>query len=226
MGEAIAWKEENDGDTTRIRSVAFKYQALRDAAIEQVTRPDGTPYTVKSWAAAYWRASHTVKENSKSSGSLVFNLFPDEIMTELKENPDPPSFFEVYNVHKQQPNHWSKAKWRGRTVQIRVVLRDWAAPRTGKIVPTLAVDLMYPESTQLVGFYPLGFVAEVDRPKIAIGETRTMKIWTKGDGEIGIPTTKVWLFDESMSEEQIQDVLMFGRSASSLWEPEDFGLSP
>ena len=96
---------------------------------------------------------------------------------------------------------------------------------TGKIVPTLAVDLMYPESTQLVGFYPLGFVAEVDRPKIAIGETRTMKIWTKGDGEIGIPTTKVWLFDESMSEEQIQDVLMFGRSALSLWEPEDFGLS-
>jgi hypothetical protein len=28
-----------------------------------------------------------------------------------------------------------------------------------------------------------------------------------------------------MSEEQIQDILMFGRSASSLWEPEDFGLS-
>jgi hypothetical protein len=225
MGEAIAWKEENDGDTTRIREVAFKYQALRDAAIEQVARPDGTPYTVKSWAAAYWRASHTVKENSKSSGSLVFNLFPDEIMTELKENLDPPSFFEVYNVHKQEPNHWSKAKWRGRTVQIRVVLRDWAAPRTGKIIPTLAVDLMYPESTQLVGFYPLGFVAEVDRPKIAIGETRTMKVWTKGDGELGIPTTKVWLFDESMSEEQIQDILMFGRSASNLWEPEDFGLS-
>jgi hypothetical protein len=55
MSGAIAWKEENEGDTTRIRSVAFKYQALRDAAIEQVARPDGTPYTVKSWAAAYWR---------------------------------------------------------------------------------------------------------------------------------------------------------------------------
>ncbi|MEG5237040.1 hypothetical protein [Microcoleus sp. AT9b-C3] len=226
MSAAIAWKEENEGDTTRIREVAFKYQALRDAAIEQVTQTDGTPYTVKSWAAAYWRASHTVKEDSRSSGSLVFNLFPDEIMAELKENPDPPSFFEVYNVHKQQPNHWSKAKWKGRTVQIRVVLRDWAAPRTGKIVPTLAVDLMYPQSAELVGFYPLGFIAEADRSKVAIGETRTMKIWTKGDGETGIPTTKVWLFDESMTEEQIQDVLMFGRAASSLWEPEDFGLSP
>ncbi|MEG4944906.1 hypothetical protein [Microcoleus sp. F4-D5] len=119
MSAAIAWKEENEGDTSRIREVAFKYRALRDAAIERVTQPDGTPYTVKSWAAACWRASHTVKEDSRSSGSLAFNLFPDEIMAELKENPDPPSFFEVYNVHKQQPNHWSKAKWKGRTVQIR-----------------------------------------------------------------------------------------------------------
>jgi len=40
------------------------------------------------------------------------------------------------------------------------------------------------------------------------------------------PTTKVWLFDESLTEEQIQDILMFGRTASILWEPEDFGLSP
>ncbi|MEG4235739.1 hypothetical protein QUA40_27325 [Microcoleus sp. Pol11C3] len=38
--------------------------------------------------------------------------------------------------------------------------------------------------------------------------------------------TKVWLFYESMTEEQIQDVLMFGRATSSLWKPEDFGLSP
>ncbi|MEG4494839.1 hypothetical protein [Microcoleus sp. D3_18_C4] len=40
------------------------------------------------------------------------------------------------------------------------------------------------------------------------------------------PTTKVWLFDESLTEEQIQDLLMFGRTASSLWEPENFGFSP
>lgn len=185
MAIAIQWKLDNDGDTSRIREVTGKYQALRDAILEQRLKPDGSPYSIKSWARAFWVASNTKKVDeegnvlSKGKGSAVFNLFPDEIVQELNENPDPPNFFEVYGVHKQNPNHWSKARWSGRTVQIRVVLRPAAAPRTGIIRDTPAVDLLYPASTTLVGFFPLGIIAEKDRPKVAIGETRVMKIWTK-----------------------------------------------
>jgi hypothetical protein len=235
MSAAIAWKNDNDGDTTKIREISAKYQALRDTILDQVLKADGSRYSLKSWAAAFWRACNIaeVDENgnpkSKGRGSMVFNLFPEEIFVELKENPEPPSFFEVFNVHKQTPNHWSKARWSGRTVQIRIVLRDWGAPRTGTIVPTLAVDLMYPQSTTLVGFFPLGFVAEKDRPKIAIGETRTMKIWTsepKPGYASDFPTTKVWLFDESVSQEIVDQIIQKGRSAiPNLFTPEDFGLS-
>jgi hypothetical protein len=74
MGAAIAWKEENDGDTTRIREVSAKYQALKESALEQFADAEGQPYTQKSWAAAYWRAVH-FKATPLSTGSLVFNLF-------------------------------------------------------------------------------------------------------------------------------------------------------
>ncbi|MEG5251252.1 MULTISPECIES: hypothetical protein [unclassified Microcoleus] len=235
MSDAIAWKQNNDGDTSKIREVTGKYQALRDSILDRVLKPDGTRYSLKSWAAAFWRACNTAKvdENgdtvSKGRGSMVFNLFPEEIFVELKENPEPPSFFEVFNVHKQTPNHWSKARWSGRTVQIRIVLRDWAAPRTGVIVPTLAVDLLYPASATLVDFFPLGFVAERDREKVAIGETRTMKIWTsepRPGYTSDFPTIKVWLFDESVPQEVVDAIVKKGRAGiPTLFTPEDFGLS-
>lgn len=229
MSLAIAWKNENDGDTSRIREVTGKYQLLRDGILEQVLKPDGSPYSLKSWAAAFWRASNTKKVDedgnvvSRGKGSAVFNLFGDEIVQELNENPDPPSFFEVYGVHKQNPNHWSKGRWSGRTVQIRIVLRQAAAPRTGVMRDTPAVDLMYPASTTLVGFHPLGIIAEKDRPKVAIGETRTMRIWTKNGAEVE-GTRTAWLFGEDVSDEFIEEILTYGRNAPSLFDERDFGL--
>ena len=234
MSGAIAWKNDNDGDTTRIREVALKYQALRDSVLENMKKPNGTTYSLKSWSAAYWRASHNVKETSLSKGSLVFNLFADEIMTELKENPESPAFFEVYGIHKAEPNHWSKAKWLGRTVQVRVVLRDGlksGQPKGGSVkIPKLAVDLLYPGSATLTGFYPLGFVAEKDTHKLAIGETQTMVIWTgtgSAYGDAEHPTKKAWLFDPTqVSDEQIAETVKKGRSKESLFSPEDFGFVP
>jgi hypothetical protein len=168
-----------------------------------------------------------VGQDSLSKGSLVFNLFPEEIFVELKDNSDPPSFFEVFNVHKMTPNHWSTAVWNGNTVQVQVVLKDWAAPRTGVIVPTLAIDLRYPSSTQFVGFFPLGLVAEKDRAKMAIGETRTMKIYTKRKANSPTPTSGAWLFNEDLPEAFIDDILTYGRKGpNGLYKPEDYGYSP
>ncbi|WP_293134840.1 hypothetical protein [Microcoleus sp. bin38.metabat.b11b12b14.051] len=232
IGAAIEWKLANEGDTTRIREVTAKYQALRDSILDRVLKPDGTQYSLKSWSAAFWRAANTVniENNPDSTGSIVFNLFREEIILELKENPEPPWFFQVYNVHKMEPNHRAKVFWSGQTVQVRVVLRDWAAPRTGVIVPTLSADLLYPPSTQLPGFYPLGLVAEQDRSKIAIGETRTMKIYTWREQRPGqvteFSTTKAWLFNEDVPQQLIDDVLGKGRTSTGLYKPEDFGYTP
>jgi hypothetical protein len=226
MQVAIAWKTANDGDTSKIREVTTKYQAQRDSAIGTITKPDGTPFSEKSWAAAYWRATHNVKDDSLSKGSFVFNLFSEAIFVELRDNPEPPTMFEVYNIHKSEPNHWSKAVWQGRTVQVQITLRDiplWGAGN-GKLVATPFVMLSYPASSTLIGFFPLGPIVERDRTKVAIGETRTMKIWTK-EPNADIPTKKVYLFDETVSQNFIDDVLQFGRKeAERIWQDKDYGL--
>ncbi len=233
MRIAIEWKDANDGDTTKIREVTLKYQAQKDKAIEDFTKASGQAYSTKSWAAAYWRATHTNKDASRGRGSFAFNLFAEEIMTELKENPDTAAFFEVYGIHRSEPNHWSKAKWLGRTVQIRVVLRDGLKPNQPAdrpvMIPRLAIDLLYPGSTSLTGFYPLGFVSDKDTHKLAIGETRTMVIWTgsgKTYGDAEHPTKKAWLFDPAqVGDEQIAETVKKGRLLKdrSLFSPKDFG---
>ncbi len=227
MQTAIQWKTDNDGDTSKIREVAEKYKAIKEQAFDAIVGADGTPLSAKSWAAAYWRATHTVSDTSLSKGSFVFNLFPEEIFTELKENPEPPTFFEVFNVHKQDPNHWSKALWKGRTVQIQVITREREVTLrdgTKRTVPEPFVNLRYPQSTTLTGFFPLGFVANRDQGKMAIGETRTMKIWTVAS-EPEHPTKRVMLFDDTVNQEFIDDILQFGRlGAEKLWDNRDYGL--
>jgi len=182
MSAAIEWKEQNEGDTTKIREVSAKFQALKDSALEQFADANGQPYTEKSWAAAYWRAVHT-NTSELSTGSLVFNLFREEILTELRENPDTLEWFDVYNVHKQNPNVWSRGEWTGQNVFVRIVQR--LKPATGKQAARmeLAVDMRYPESTKNIGYFPLGWVAEKYKSKVAIGETREMRIFTRPDGK-------------------------------------------
>jgi len=228
MSAAIEWKEQNEGDTTKIREVSAKFQALKDSALEQFADAKGQPYTEKSWAAAYWRAVHT-NASELSTGSLVFNLFREEILTELRENPDTLEWFDVYNVHKQNPNVWSRGEWTGQNVLVRIVQR--LKPATGKQAARmeLAVDMRYPESTKNIGYFPLGWVAEKYKSKVAIGETREMRIFTHPDGkgmdETGrIYTKRACLFNQSLTQDQIDSLL--GNRPVGLYEPEDFGLPP
>ncbi|MEG4503838.1 hypothetical protein QUA81_13330 [Microcoleus sp. F6_B4] len=226
MQGAIAWKEQNDGDTTKIREVSAKYQALKESALEQFADANSQPYTDKSWAAAYWRAVHT-GAGELSTGALVFNLFREEIVTELQENPDTLPYFNVFNVHKQEPNVWSRGEWKGQNVLIRVVQR--MKPATGQQAARmeLAVDMRFPESTKNIGYFPLGWVGEKYRSKVAIGETREMRCYTDGKymDEAGRTITKtVRLFNQSLSQEQID--FLNGKMPAGLYGPEDFGLPP
>jgi len=226
MQGAIAWKEQNDGDTTKIREVSAKYQALKESALEQFADANSQPYTDKSWAAAYWRAVHT-GAGELSTGALVFNLFREEIVAELQENPDTLPYFNVFNVHKQEPNVWSRGEWTGQSVLIRIVQR--MKPATGQQVARmeLAIDMRYPDSTKNIGYFPLGWVGEKYRSKVAIGETREMRIYTDGKymDEAGRTITKtVRLFNQSLSQEQID--FLNGKMPAGLYGPEDFGLPP
>ena len=45
MSAAIKWKEQNDGDTTKIREVSAKYQALKESALEQFADANGQSYS-------------------------------------------------------------------------------------------------------------------------------------------------------------------------------------
>ncbi|MEG4850882.1 hypothetical protein QUB10_08220 [Microcoleus sp. B5-D4] len=226
MQGAIAWKEQNDGDTTKIREVSAKYQALKESALEQFADANGQPYTDKSWAAAYWRAVHT-GAGELSTGALVFNLFREEIVTELQENPDTLSYFNVFNVHKQEPNVWSRGEWTGQNVLIRIVQRMKPAVGQQAARMELAIDMRFPESTKNIGYFPLGWVGEKYRSKVAIGETREMRIYTDGKymDEAGRTITKTArLFNQSMTQEQID--FLNGKMPAGLYSPEDFGLPP
>ena len=72
MGNAIKHREQNDGDDRLIKQVAENARIKRD---ELLTTPkiNGKLYTGESWAAAYWRASHTAHTGT---AGLVFLVIP------------------------------------------------------------------------------------------------------------------------------------------------------
>ncbi|MEG3933747.1 MULTISPECIES: hypothetical protein [unclassified Microcoleus] len=226
MSIAIEWKNQNDGDTTKIREVSAKFQALKNSALEQLADANGEAFSAKSWAAAYWRAVHT-NATELSTGSLVFNLFREEIVTDLQENPDTLPYFNAYNVHRQTPSVWSRGEWKGQNVLVRVVQR--MKPAAGEVAARmeLAVDMSFPESTRNVGYFPLGWIPKEYQSKVAIGETREMRCYTNGkymEDSGQIITKTVRLYNRSLSQEQID--FLEGKFPAGLYKPEDFGLPP
>ena len=61
---------------------------------------------------------------------------------------------------------------------IRIVQRLKPASGEQAARMELAIDMRYPESTKNIGYFPLGWVAEKYKSKVAIGETREMRIFT------------------------------------------------
>ena len=94
----------------------------------------------------------------------------------------------------------------------------------------LAIDMRYPESTKNIGYFPLGWVAEKYKSKVAIGETREMRIFTHRGVNVWmklgewIYTKRACLFNQSLTQDQIDSLL--GNRPAGLYDHEDFGLSP
>jgi hypothetical protein len=198
MSKAIEWKENNEGDTSKIRQVVAKFRELKYDLIELVDE-NGELYEPQSWAAAFWKSSHNT-EDPRSRAGAVFTMFTDEICQHLLEikDRDEPKVLTVYGV---QHGHWAAPKksrlWNGEIVHIKPIIRHYG----GKVYN--ALELEWPDSTKTVGYHYLGILA--GKARLRLGVMRPMKIYSIS-WEGGV-TSKVMLFDPSMRTEEIMEML-------------------
>ncbi len=167
MSKAINWRDNNDHDTSKIREVAEKAKASREA-IYEVKDDDGNEFEKRTWNRAYWMASHDV--NSGDAG-LVFLIFPEEIIIELQNNKNPTVLVEVYAVQYSNLNApgWD---WNGQDVMMRVYIKNLKGKQYK------AVEMQYDGATKFTGFQHLGLVGAKSKGEVAIGETKKMQIFT------------------------------------------------
>ena len=192
MTEAIKWKEANDGNYKKLLEATTRWQEIAIDTIE--TLIDGQRLSIKSWAAAYWRVAN---DASSGSAGIVFTMFFDEILEELREAQEKPTpkFVEVYGV---QHYSWSAPQdkpWRGQLVNVKFVV----APRGKNGAGVLSADMMYPNARTQTGWHPAGIVAEAHRPRIIINETRQYLIYSVRFRRA--KTTAFILLDPDISEE-------------------------
>ncbi|MEB3190456.1 MAG: hypothetical protein VKL42_08955 [Snowella sp.] len=196
MGEAIAWKDENDGDSSRIREVAQATKASKDKILN-ATSTSGNSYSPESWVSAYWAAAHQAETGD---AGLVFMIFADEIVDKLKGAD--PSLAKVIDVYAVQYYSWAspqRTPWKGQVVTIRVLMSEYSGKQK------LAIEMKWAGAKTQIGWYMLGFVGDRAKAYLLPGHTRDMKIYSTGFAN-GV-TSLVELFDLSMSQDDINDYL-------------------
>lgn len=208
MGRAIAHREQNDGDDRLIKAVAENARLQRDKFLA-LPRRDGSFYTGLSWAAAYWRVSHTAHTGT---AGLVFLLFADEIIAQLNNTQLPEA--NVLMVYAVQYGSWAtprRAPWRGQEVDIRAYIQEVQSKKY------LALEMKWDGAKTQIGFHHLGLIGDKSHAYVLPGWTKRMKIYSASYENDKYPrkrtaedkTTRVYLFDLSMTEEQIRDFLGF-----------------
>ena len=196
MGEAIAWKEANEGDSTRIREVAQATKLSKEKILNAKSNR-GTSYSPESWVSAYWKAAHQAETGD---AGLVFMIFSDEIVEKLQGyEPSDAKVVEVYGVQYYKWATTERAPWAGQQVQTRVVLHEYNGQQR------MMIEMKWAEAKVQKTWEILGLVGEADIPHLTIGQTRDMKIYSTKfkNGK----TTSVKLFDMSMPQSDIDNAL-------------------
>lgn len=208
MAEAIAWKEENDHDTSLIRQVAEKAKASHDKILE--FPEDGQLLEPRTWVRAYWQVCHNV--NSGDAG-LVFLIFPDEIIVELQQvQGEPIKLVEVYGV-QYSPINKPKWVWTGQDVLIRFYLKNVKGKQYK------AVEMQWEGVTNplFFGFQHLGMVGSKSRGEIALGESKKMQIFTLRSDRLGL-NTGVMLFDpDYYTTDEMRQIMLKERTKGYKW---------
>lgn len=215
ISDAIEWKKVNGGSSQKIKEVSQLFKFKRDeilATLKPSEAPGGKTYSADSWAAAYWKVCHI---SEKGSAGLVFLLWIDEIIKELKgTSKEIGKAIKVFGIHKsdfqlQMPNSWGdrdpKVGYKGKVVSMRLIwidLKNKHGIVTGK--KGLAVSIMkYDEQEK--GYRYFGTIASAYTAGLQVAETRDMAIYNQRVRSFyppGLPTvrliTEAWLFDPNM----------------------------
>ncbi|MFM1841969.1 MAG: hypothetical protein RLZZ490_705, partial [Cyanobacteriota bacterium] len=198
MGEAIAWKDSNEGSNRMIREVAEATKASKEKILNAQSR-SGQSYSPESWVSAYWKVAH---QSETGDAGLVFMIFADEIVDKLKGYE--PTEARVVEVYALQYGDWAapeRTPWSGQQVTTRVTNKEVS----GQL--KLAMEMEWPNAKQQKGFHHLGLVAEKSIPYLLPGQSRDMRIYSIRFRN-GVTST-VKLFDMSMSQQDIDDYLNF-----------------
>ncbi|HBE17086.1 MAG TPA: hypothetical protein DDW51_05605 [Cyanobacteria bacterium UBA11367] len=202
MKEAIEWKDEHDGDLSRVLERVTYYSDLAQKYIDDlIIAFDFTGIKNKDeeiarcLAGIYWRVAN---DASSGGAGMVFTMFYEEILKELKrtEEKPPAKLVEIYGT---QYYSWAASQlrpWIGQVVSIRFLY----APRGRKGENVLCADMLYPDATKQFGWHALGLVKLEHRPLITVGETRQFYIYSirfKGG-----KTSSIALFDLNTDEQQ------------------------
>lgn len=212
MGKAIAYRNENDGDDRFIKLVAENSRLRRDEYLKITGKVEGGEsklFTATSWAAAYWRVSHTAHTGT---AGLVFLLFPDEIIAQLNNTNLPEAL--VINCYAAQYGSWAtprRAPWRGQEVDVRCYFYQFNGKKY------LGLEMKWDKATKQLGFHHLGLIGDKSAAYVLPGWSRRMKIYSTAFENDRYPrkrsredkTTRAYLFDLSMSDKQIKDFLNF-----------------
>lgn len=199
--EAIAYKNQNDGDTSRIRQVVQLTKSWVNKILE-IKKPDGSLYDPKSWAKAYWYIAH---DAMSGDAGLAFTMWPDEIIREIKEGYSEPE--DYFNVYACNYGEWAAHKtnpWNGQLVRVRVYLY------IGNGKQQRAIELQFPGARDpklRENFRHLGLISDKYRPYMMLGETRMMQIWSVRFNQRDGKTMLCTLIDPSLSEEDKREIL-------------------
>jgi len=196
IAQAVRWKDENEGDTTQIRQVAESTKAMKPIILETKGK-NGELFSTESWVASFWRVAH---EADTGDAGLVFMLFADEIIDALTDIQGKSA--DMIIAYGCQHGKWVTPGWRweGQTVQVRAYILNLSGKQY------LSLEMRSSQATNLVGFHHLGIIGEKYRGKVAIGETKTMRIFTtKMKNNLMSEAT---LFDPDVyTDDDIQNVL-------------------
>ncbi|MDB9318201.1 hypothetical protein [Nodularia spumigena] len=196
MGEAIAWKNANDGSTMMIREVA---QATKNSKEKIFAQADlnGNTYDFRSWVAAYWRVAHRAESGD---AGLAFMIFGDEIVAELKNIPETET--QVLMIYAVDKFKWSAGNWKGQEVQVKGVIQVY----NGKNF--FSLEMKWAGAKTQTGWELLGNISEKYKPYFLPGQIKTMKIYSIAFNAQK-QTKRVVLFNKDMAEKDIKEALLF-----------------
>ncbi|MBD2481474.1 hypothetical protein [Planktothrix sp. FACHB-1365] len=215
MGDAIAYKSQTEDDRL-IKEVTDKFKAQTEVILRETLNPFRKPYPPRTWAAAYWRSNHLAQSGT---ASLVFLLFCDEIISELKSKSSKKvGLMWIFAVQYTAFARPQSNAWKGEELTVRSTFRTV----NGKERPSIEGKF-----DGQPGFIDMGLIPEKDIALFPSGWTNRVKIFAKTYENDRYPRkmspndvcTSLYLFSVDMDQQDIDDFMTDHWQSSSRFNP-------